>query len=88
MEILVLMLKGHHDVLADTDMCLSQCSVAVKRRHDHSNSYKGTHFIVDWLQLQRFSSLSSWWGHGAGEAAESTASKSAGSRKREPLSLT
>ena len=49
--------------------------IAVKKHHDHGNSYKEKHLIgVAHLQFQRFSSLSSWWGtwwcegrHGAGE---------------------
>jgi hypothetical protein len=47
-------------------------------------------FNQDWLTVQRFSLLSSWWEawqhegrHGAGERAESSTSESAGSRKRE-----
>ena len=71
---------------------LNQLSVfiAVKRLHDHNNSYKGKHLIGAGLQLQRFSPLSSWqeaWQragrHGAGEGAQSSTSGSAGSRKRE-----
>ena len=52
---------------------------AVKRHHDHSNSYKGKHSIGTGLQIQRFSPLSSWhetWKHphrhGAGRAESST----------------
>lgn len=59
----------------------SLCSVAVKRQHGHSNSYKGKHFIGADLQVSRFSSLSVWqvarseeWchtgRHGAREATE------------------
>ena len=35
--------------------------IAVKRHHDHGNSYKGQHLIGTGLQVQRFSSLSSRW---------------------------
>lgn len=59
----------------------SLCSIAVKRQHGHSNSYKGKHFIGADLQVSRFSSLSVWqvaqseeWcytgRHGAREATE------------------
>ena len=55
------------------ETCLVVFMVA-KRHHDHSNSYKGKHFIEAGLQIQRFSPLSSWWEawehagrHGAGE---------------------
>ena len=34
-------------------------SIAVKRHHDHSNSYKGKHLTGDGLLFQRFSPLSS-----------------------------
>jgi len=34
---------------------------AVKRYHDHDNSYKGKDLIGTGLQFQRFSLLSSWW---------------------------
>jgi hypothetical protein len=51
---------------------------------------KEKHLIEAGLQVQRFSPLFSWWGawqnagrHGAGEGAEQSSSKSAGSRKRE-----
>jgi hypothetical protein len=67
---------------------LVRVSVAVKRHRDHSNSYKGKHLIGTGLQVQRFSSLSSWreaWWHagrhGAGEVAESSTSGLADSRK-------
>ena len=36
-------------------------SIAVKRHHDHGNSYKGKHFTGASLQSQRFSPLLSWW---------------------------
>ena len=54
---------------------LVRVSIAVKRHHDHGNSYKGKHFIGAGLWFQRFSPLSSWqeaWWHvsrhGAGKA--------------------
>ena len=58
---------------------LGRVFIAVKRHHDHSNSYKGKHLIGAGLQFQRFSPLSSWqatWQcagrHGAGEVAENS----------------
>lgn len=42
--------------------CLSWCCVAVKRHHDHGNSYKGKHLIGACIQFQKFSLLSSWQG--------------------------
>jgi hypothetical protein len=39
---------------------LVRVSIAVKRGHDHSNSYKGKYFIKAGFQFQRFSPLSSW----------------------------
>jgi hypothetical protein len=33
--------------------CLSQCSIAVKRHHDHGNSQKGKHLTGACLQIQR-----------------------------------
>ena len=45
--------------------CLS--FIAVKRHHNHNNSYNGKHLIGAGLQSQRFSPLSSWyeaWQHG------------------------
>ena len=41
--------------------CLSQCSIAMKRHRDHSNSYKEKHLTGAGLQVQRFSPLLSWW---------------------------
>ena len=40
--------------------CLS-VSFTVKRHHDHSNSYKGQHFIGADLQVHKFSRLLSQW---------------------------
>jgi hypothetical protein len=68
---------------------LVRVSIAVKRHHDHGNSYKKKkHLVGAGLQFQRFSSLSSWqeaWWHtgrhDAGEGAENSISGSAGSRK-------
>ena len=39
--------------------CL-KVSLAMKRHHDHSNSYKGKHLFQAGLQFQKFSALSSW----------------------------
>ena len=38
-------------------VCLRECSVAVKRHHDHSNSYKGKHITV---ACYHFSGLVMW----------------------------
>ena len=32
--------------------CLRQCFIAVKRHHDHDNSYKGKHLIGAGLQFR------------------------------------
>ena len=48
-------------------ICLGHCclriSVAVRRHHDHSSSYKGKHFI-EVVRFQRFSPLSPCREHG------------------------
>ena len=44
-------------------LCL-RVSIAVKRHHDLSNSYKGQHLIEAGLPVQRFSPLSSCGKHG------------------------
>jgi hypothetical protein len=56
-------------------VCL-RVSIALKRHHDQSNSYKGQYLIGAGLQVQWFSPLSSWleaWQcpgrHGAGDRA-------------------
>jgi hypothetical protein len=73
--------------------CLSLCSIAVKRHHDHGNSYKGKHFIEIGLVLEVQSLLSWWeaWWHtgrcGTGEVPESWTSGLAARRKRETLGL-
>jgi hypothetical protein len=67
--------------------CL-KVSLAMKRHHDHSNSYKGKHLIWTGLQFRcLIHYLSSWqkaWQHAgihsAGEVAESFTSWSIGSR--------
>ena len=68
--------------------CLLQCSIAGKRHHDHGNSYKGKHLIEACLQFQRFiplSSIQEAWRHadrhGDGKIADSSTSRSIGSRK-------
>ena len=51
-----------------------------------SHSYGEIHLIGAGLQIQKFSLLVSWWEagrHGVGEGAESSASRSTGSRKRD-----
>ena len=59
---------------------LVRVSIAMKRHHDHDNSYKGRHLIGTSLQIQRFSPLSekeAWQHagrHGAREGAESSPS--------------
>ena len=61
---------------------LIHCSIAMKRHHDQSNSYKRKHLIG---QFQRFSLLS--WGHagryGAGEKTKNSTFGFTGSRKRD-----
>jgi len=59
-------------------VCFSEGFIAVKRHHDHGNSYKGKHFIEAGLQIQRFNPISpgqeAWWHtgrHGVGKVAES-----------------
>lgn len=42
-------------------MCLSHCSIAVKRHHDQGNSYKRKHLIGACIQFRRFSLLPAWW---------------------------
>lgn len=42
--------------------------IAVKRCHEHSNSYKEQHFIGIVLQVEKFSQLSSRWEHGNTQA--------------------
>ena len=41
-------------------VCLSYCSITVKRHHDQDNSDKDKHLIGAGLPFQRFSSLSLW----------------------------
>ena len=68
---------------------LSLGFTAVKRHHDHSNSYKGQHFTGAGLQFRgsvpivMVGSTAQWHAerHGAGEGAESSTSGSAGRRK-------
>ena len=77
-------------------VCPSHCPswgfIAVKRHHDHSNSYKRKHLIGACLQFTRFRQLSlsqgAWSRPGIGEVAESSTSGSTGSRKREQLGPT
>ena len=71
--------------------CCLRISIAVKRHHDHGNSYKGKHLAGAGLHLQRFCQLSSWqeaWRHtgryGAGIEAENSTSRLAGSQKGMP----
>jgi hypothetical protein len=60
---------------------LVRVSIAVKKHHNHNNSYRGDYFIWAALHFQRFSPLSSWpeaWWHagrhGAREEAETSTS--------------
>lgn len=46
--------------LPSKSSCLVFASIAVKRQHDHNNSYKGKHLMEADLRVQRFSPLSSW----------------------------
>jgi hypothetical protein len=67
---------------------LIRVAIAVKRHHDHSNTYEPNHLIGAVLQIQRFCPLSLWWEawHCAGrlgaEEAQSSASWFEGSRGR------
>jgi hypothetical protein len=61
--------------------CLCQGSVAVKRHHAYSSSYKGKHLVGVGLTIHRFSPLPSWqeaWQqtgrHGTAEVTESSVS--------------
>jgi hypothetical protein len=45
--------------LRSPDLVSKLVSIAVKRHHDHSNSYKGKHLIGAGLQVRRFGPLSS-----------------------------
>lgn len=77
-----------------TTNCLSQCSIGVKIRHHHTNSYKIERLLGTGLWCQRFSSFSSqheaWW-HlsrlGAAEVDEFSTSGSLCSRKIDILGL-
>ena len=67
-------------------------SIAMKRHHGHSNSYKRKHLIGTGLQFRGLVHYCHGRkqggiidGHGSGEVAESSTSGSAGSRKRETL---
>ena len=72
--------------VAQTGLVLVRVSIAVKRHHDHSNSYKGKH-LIGWLTFQNSNLLSSWWDmqcagkHDAGEGAENSISQPEGNRK-------
>jgi hypothetical protein len=72
--------------------CLSQCSIAVERHHDHINSCKGKH--VTGIDSQRFSPLLAWQDaqqhtdrHDAGAVAERSTSGCASSKKNKTLGL-
>ena len=69
---------------------LIRLSIAMKRHHDHGNSYKEKHLIGSGFQFHRFSPLSSWWEvwqcagrYGVGEVAGSSSSGLAGSKTKE-----
>jgi hypothetical protein len=60
--------------------------MAVKKYHDHGNSYKGKHLIAADLQAHRFSNylhVGNNVRNGAGEVVGSSTSGPSGSRKRE-----
>ena len=40
----------------------------MNRHHDQGKSYKGQHLVGAGSQVQRFSTLSSWWEHGSIQA--------------------
>jgi hypothetical protein len=69
---------------------LVNCPTAVKRHHDHSNSYDGKCLVEAGLQLRGLAHYHRWWEVWqcigrlcSGEGAESSISGSAGSRRRE-----
>lgn len=58
--IIIIIVPSAPTFLPSKSSCLVRASIAVKRQHDHNNSYKGKHLIKADLQVQRFSPLSSW----------------------------
>jgi hypothetical protein len=65
--------RGQYVRLYSLVFALVRVSIAMKRHHDHSNSYKGKQLIRAGFQFQRFSLLLSWQHadrHGAREGAE------------------
>jgi hypothetical protein len=61
-------LSNHHTLAVQGS--LSECSIAVKRHHDHSISYKGKHLSGAGLQLPLLTWQQAWQhegSHGAGE---------------------
>jgi hypothetical protein len=59
----------------------NQYSIAMKRHHDRSNSYKRKHFIRTGLEFQHARK------HDVGEGAGSSVSGSAGSREKDTVGL-
>ena len=76
-------------------LALANVSTTVRRHHEHGNSpYKENHFTGAGLWVQRLSPSLSWqeaWlragRNDAGEGTESSSSRSASSRKSEPLDM-
>lgn len=51
----------HSNILiCGRNICFSQCFIAVKRHHDHGNSYKREYLIGTCIHSQRFNLFSSW----------------------------
>jgi hypothetical protein len=76
-------------VIASSQFWLMLClrvSIAEKRHHDHSNSYKGNHLIwADFRGSVHMVMAETWQSpgrHGAGEGAESSTTGPRDSRKR------
>lgn len=82
--------RGQLRVSFSQTFCLSQCSIALKRHHDHVNLYRSKAFIDACLQFRGlvYFHYGGKYGdnvgrHGVREVAGNSASRSAGSRKRE-----
>jgi hypothetical protein len=54
--------------MGDIEIVSGRVSVAVKRHHDHSNSYKGKHLIGDGLWFRGLICFCHGWKHGGMQA--------------------
>lgn len=59
-DLAVFSTSGTNETSSLEGHCPGQCSVAVKRHHDHGNSYKRQHLVRAGLDFHGFGSLSSW----------------------------